>query len=282
MLGKALADCDRTSCVLLTKVNEQVGPGPNDRGLSAKHIYEQCHASLRRLGTDYIDIYMCHRPDPTVPQDETIRAMEDLARQGKILYWGVSEWSPGQVLSAQAIAHDLGARPIAVNEPRYNLLYRFPEHNIFPVTQQEGIGNVVFSPLAHGLLTGKYQPGRPPPTGSRAADDTLSAFMKRLYWTEQNIQRGQQLVALAERIGCRASQLALAWTLRNPAVTSAILGVRRIEQLEENLQAASMDLDDETVAEIEKIYPDPGHAAPRNAHGGEPTLVLPSNDSSGR
>lgn len=277
LLARALRGRDRSSYVLLTKVNARIGPGPNDEGLSAKHVFEQCHASLKRLETDYIDIYMCHRPDPTVPLEETVRVFEDLARQGKTLYWGVSEWSPAQVLSAQAVARALSARPIAVNEPRYNLLYRFPEHDIFPVTRQEGIGNVVFSPLAHGMLTGKYLPGEPAPPGSRGADDTLNAFMKRLYWTEDNKRRGQRLAALAAELGLKASQLALAWVLHNRDVTSAILGVRRDEQLEENLRATENPLPDDVVAQIEAMYPDPGHPAPRTSRGGEPTLVPPAD-----
>jgi len=164
VLGKCLREFPRSSYVLATKVWAPMGPGPNDRGLSAKHVFEQCHASLRRLGMDYIDIYFCHRPDPSTPLEETVRAMEDLARQGKILYWGISEWPPTLILRAQQVARELGARPISVSQPRYNLLYRYPERDLFPLTREEGIGNVTFSPLAHGMLTGKYLPPRPAST----------------------------------------------------------------------------------------------------------------------
>ena len=170
VLGKCLKDFPRSDLVILSKVFSPVGPGPNDKGLSAKHVFEQCHASLGRLGMDYLDIYMCHRPDPSVPLDETLRALEDLARQGKILYFGVSEWSAAQMVRAQAVAREIGARPISVNEPRYNMLYRYPEQEVFPTTADEGIGNVIFSPLAHGMLTGKYKPGEDAPEGTRASD----------------------------------------------------------------------------------------------------------------
>lgn len=255
ILGKYLKEYPRSALFILTKVFVAMGPGPNDRGLSAKHIFEQCHASLRRLDMDYVDVYMCHRPDPTVPLEETIRAMEDLARQGKILYWGVSEWSSAQILKAQWVGRDLGARPISINEPRYSLLYRYPEKEIFPTTMAEGIGNVVFSPLAHGMLTGKYTPGQPPPEGSRAADPDQNAVIMELYWNEENKRKGQELVRIAREMGVTAAQLAMAWCLRRPEVTSVILGARRVEQLEGNLKAVEMEIPDEVMAKLEELYP---------------------------
>jgi len=255
ILGKYLKEYPRSALFILTKVFVAMGPGPNDRGLSAKHIFEQCHASLRRLDMDYLDVYMCHRPDPTVPLEETIRAMEDLARQGKILYWGVSEWSSAQILKAQWVGRDLGARPISINEPRYSLLYRYPEKEIFPTTMAEGIGNVVFSPLAHGMLTGKYTPGQPPPEGSRAADPDQNAVIMELYWNEENKRKGQELVRIAREMGVTAAQLAMAWCLRRPEVTSVILGARRVEQLEGNLKAVEMEIPDEVMAKLEELYP---------------------------
>ena len=255
ILGKYLKEYPRSALFILTKVFVAMGPGPNDRGLSAKHIFEQCHASLRRLDMDYLDVYMCHRPDPTVPLEETIRAMEDLARQGKILYWGVSEWSAAQILKAQWVGRDLGARPISINEPRYSLLYRYPEKEIFPTTMAEGIGNVVFSPLAHGMLTGKYTPGQPPPEGSRAADPDQNAVIMELYWNEENKRKGQELVRIAREMGVTAAQLAMAWCLRRPEVTSVILGARRVEQLEGNLEAVEMEIPDEVMAKLEELYP---------------------------
>ena len=257
-LGKYLKDYSRSSLFVLTKVFGQMGPGPNDRGLSAKHIFEQCEASLKRLQMDYIDLYMCHRPDPPTPLEETIRAMEDLARQGKIIYWGVSEWSATQMLKAQAVAREIGARPIAVNEPRYSLLYRYPEKTTLPTTEAEGIGNVIFSPLAHGMLTGKYKPGEEAPQGTRAADSDQNAVIMELYWNEENKKKGQELVQIAGEMGVKASQLAIAWCLRNSAVTSVILGTSRVEQLEENLKAVEIDIPDEVAARLEELYPPTG------------------------
>ena len=237
-----------------------MGPGPNDRGLSAKHIFEQCHASLQRLGMDYVDVYMCHRPDPDTPLEETIRAMEDLARQGKILYWGVSEWSPAQIVNAQRVARELGARPISVSEPRYSLLYRYPEKELFPLTAEEGIGNVIFSPLAHGMLTGKYLPGQPPPKASRAADPEQNAGIMNLYWNEQNKKKGQELLKIAQEMGTTAAHLAIAWCLRRPEVTSVILGTRTVEQLKKNLEAVELEIPDEVMAKLDKLYPPVGEA----------------------
>jgi aryl-alcohol dehydrogenase-like predicted oxidoreductase len=257
LLGRALAQFPRSDLFVLTKVWAPMGPGTNDRGLSAKHIREQCHASLKRLGMDYVDVYMCHRPDPATPLEETIRAMDDLARAGKILYWGVSEWPAWMMVKAQAVAREIGARPLIVNQPRYSLLYRYPEAETFPVSKAEGIGNVVFSSLAHGLLTGKYAPGAPAPAGTRAADPDQNAVILKMYWTEENKQKGQALSKLAAEAGTTATRLALAWALRHPAVSSVILGVRTPAQLDDNLAALSVNLTPDLVTEIEKLYPMP-------------------------
>jgi aryl-alcohol dehydrogenase-like predicted oxidoreductase len=261
-LGACLAEFPRSDLFVLTKVWAPMGPGPNDRGLSAKHIREQCDASLKRLGMDYVDVYMCHRPDPATPLEETVRAMEDLARAGKILYWGVSEWPAPMIVKANAIACEIGGRPIAVSQPRYNLLYRYPESLLFPTTAEEGIGNVVFSPLAHGMLTGKYKPGEEAPAGSRAADPRQNAVIKKMYWTEENKAKGRQLAALAAGLGVSAAELALAWCLKNPNVTSVILGASSVAQLQQNLEAAELRLSDEMVAALEDLYPPPS-AAPQ-------------------
>ncbi len=258
MLGKCLRDFPRSSLAVLSKVFSPMGPGPNDRGLSAKHIYEQCHASLKRLGMDYLDIYMCHRPDPTVPMEETFRAMEDLARQGKILYFGVSEWSAVQMVRAQAVTRDLGTRPVTVNEPRYNLLYRYPEQDVFPTAGDEGIGNVIFSPLAHGMLTGKYPPGEPAPEGTRAADPDQNTVIMELYWTEENKKKGQELVQIARDMGVTAAQLSMAWCLRRSEVTSVIMGASRVDQVTENLKVADIEVDDDVAAKLNALYPPVG------------------------
>jgi voltage-dependent potassium channel beta subunit len=254
MLGKILREFPRSSYFLITKVFFEMGPGPNDRGLSAKHIFEQCHASLKRLGMDYLDLYMCHRPDPQTPLEETIRAMEDLARQGKILYWGVSEWSADLMSQANVIAKQIGARPIGVNQPRYNLLYRQPENEIFPTTTREGIGNVIFSPLAHGVLTGKYATSEVP-AGTRAADPETNKVMNSMYVSEDTRKRSQELVTIAGKLGVPASRLALAWCLRRPEVTSAIIGATKVEQVKENLRAIELKISDDILGELDRVFP---------------------------
>jgi aryl-alcohol dehydrogenase-like predicted oxidoreductase len=257
VLGRCLAEFPRSALFVLTKVFAPMGPGPNDRGLSAKHIREQCEASLRRLQMEYVDVYMCHRPDPATPLEETIRAMDDLARAGKILYWGVSEWPAWKIVKAQHLAKELGARPLVVNQPRYNLLYRYPELETFPVSQAEKIGSVVFSPLAHGLLTGKYLPGALPPAGTRAADPDQNAIMLKMYWGDENARRAQALAALAAEAGTSAGCLAIAWCLRHPAVSSVILGVRTAAQLTDNLKALDVKLTAEVVDRLEALFPVP-------------------------
>lgn len=254
-LGRYLKDYPRSSLFVLTKVWAPMDKGPNDRGLSAKHIFEQCHASLKRLRMDYLDVYMCHRPDPNTPLEETIRAMENLARQGKVLYWGVSEWSSAQIVEAQSIARQLGAPLISIGEPRYSLLYRYPERELFLTTAREGIGNVVFSPLAHGMLTGKYLPGQSPPKGSRAADPDQNQVIMELYWNEENKKKGQEFVQIAKEMGVTAAQLAIAWCLRRSEVTSVILGARRVQQLKENLKAAEIKIPNEVINKLDKLYP---------------------------
>lgn len=260
VLGRCLADYPRSSLFVLTKVYAPMGEGPNDRGLSAKHIREQCEASLRRLQMDYVDLYMCHRPDPTTPLEETVRAMDDLARQGKIIYWGVSEWPAWMMVKANHIAKEIGGRPIAVNEPRYNLLWRYPEAEVFPVTQDEGIGNVIFSPLAHGMLTGKYKPGEDAPPGTRAADPDQNAVIKALYWTGENKRKGQELAQIAAELGTTAARLSIAWALRHPALTSVIMGTSRVEQVEDNIEALEVEIPPVVVEKLEALYPPPGGA----------------------
>ena len=255
VLGDCLAEYPRSSVFVLTKVFVPMGTGPNDRGLSAKHIKEQCHGSLRRLKMDYVDVFMCHRPDPTVPLDETIRAMDDLAREGKILYWGVSTWPAWLMVKAQHVAREIGARPMVVNQPLYNLLYRYEELEDFPVTQAEGIGNVVFSPLAHGLLTGKYIPGQPAPAHMRAGDPDQNAVANILYWTEENKRRGAELARIAKEAGTTASCLAIAWALRHPAVDSVILGARTAAQLKENIESLKVTVTAELAAKLDALYP---------------------------
>ncbi len=258
VLGVCLADYPRDSFVLTTKVWAPMGEGPNDRGLSAKHVREQCQASLRRLKMDYIDLYLCHRPDPDTPLEETIRVMDDLARQGKIIYWGVSEWPAGLIAEAVGLAREMGCRPPVANEPRYNLLYRYPEVEVFPTCLRLGLGNVVFSPLAHGVLTGKYTPGHPPPPGTRAASETQNAVLKKMYWSDDILTRAQKVAGLAKEMDVTPAQLALAWCLRQPALTSTIIGASRASQIEENVKAAEIAIPDETARKLDELFPPPG------------------------
>jgi voltage-dependent potassium channel beta subunit len=257
VLGRLLADFPRRSYVLATKVFGPMGEGPNDRGLSRKHIFEECHASLTRLKSDYIDLYQCHRYDPEVPIEEVVEAMDDLTRQGKILYWGVSEWSAAQTIEADDLCIRWGLhRPIS-NQPRYSLLWRYPEHDVFPLGQTRGIGQIIFSPLAHGVLTGKYKPGEEPPSGTRGADPSQNQIMMSLYSGEERLRRVQRMTEMAQQLGASTAQLAIAWILRNPVVSSAIAGVTRIGQLNEILGAFTVKIPDETMAQLDQLFPAP-------------------------
>jgi len=257
VLGRCLAGHQRDSFVLTTKVFAPMGEGPNDRGLSAKHVREQCEASLRRLKMEYLDLYLCHRPDPDTPLEETIRVMDTLANQGKIIYWGVSEWPAALIAEAVGLARELGCRPPVANEPRYSLLYRFPEQDVFPTCRRLGLGNVTFSSLAHGVLTGKYEPGQAPPAGTRAADDAQNMVLKRMYWSEETLLKCKEMAGLAREMGVAPAQLALAWCLREPAVTSCIIGASRASQIEENVKAAELSIPEEVVEKLEELFPRP-------------------------
>ena len=261
-LGRCLADFPRSGLVIATKAWAPMGPGPNDRGLSAKHLAEACNASLERLGVDYVDLYQCHRPDAATPIEEVVRAMEDLARAGKILYWGVSEWPAWLIAEANGVAKRAGARPIVSNQPRYSLLYRQPEAELLPYCRRAGIGNVVFSPLAHGLLTGKYTDRDAPPAGTRAADPDTNMVIKKLYWTDECIRKSQELKALSAEMGVTAAQLSLAWTLRNKEVTSAIIGATKTTQVEENVKAADIRIPDDVLAKLDELFPGPAETYP--------------------
>lgn len=242
-LSCALQPFRREDYVLATKAFWPMSDGVNDRGLSRKHLMEACHASLERLGTDYLDLYQCHRFDPETPVEEVVRAMEDLIRQGKVLYWGTSVWSAAQIVTACDEARQWGAyRPVS-NQPQYNLLHREIEADIMPTSRERGIGQIVYCPLAQGLLTGKYRGGTVP-DGSRAADERNGSFL-RPQLTERNVAAADRVADLAAELGHTPAQLALAWILRHPEVSSAIIGATRAEQVTENLAAADLALDDE-------------------------------------
>jgi aryl-alcohol dehydrogenase-like predicted oxidoreductase len=250
VVGRALKDFPRDSYVLATKVFFPMGEGPNDRGLSRKHIMEQCHASLRRLGMDYIDLYQCHRYDPETPLEETLRALDDLVTQGKVLYVGVSEWSATQSADAVYVARALNLDRIVSNQPIYNMLQRYIEREIIPLCEREGIGQVVFSPLAQGVLTGKYRPGQPPEQGTRAADPESNMFMHYLM-KDETLAAVQRLQVVAAEAGYPLARLALAWVLRQPNVSSAITGASRPQQVDENARAADITLPDDLVQRID-------------------------------
>ena len=249
LMGETLRDFPRESYVLATKVFGQMGDGPNDRGLSRKHIMEQCHASLKRLGADYIDLYYCHRPDPSVPLQETLRALDDLVRQGKVLYVGVSEWSASQMAEAHAVADRYLLDRIIANQPIYNMFNRYIEKEVIPFGERSGVGQVVFSPLAQGLLTGKYSSLADIPEDSRAAK--LDGMRKGV--TEEKINKVIELNRIAIELDLSVGQLALAWILRQDNVSSALVGASRPEQVEENVKASGVKLDEDVLARIEKV-----------------------------
>ncbi len=248
-VGKALHKFRRDSYVLATKLFFPMGDGPNDRGLSRKHIFEQCESSLRRLKTDYIDIYQCHRYDPDVPLFEIVRAMDDLARQGKILYWGVSEWSSKQIEAAVDTAKGMNALPPISNQPRYNMLQRDIEEEVIPTCKKLGLGQVVFSPLAQGVLTGKYAIDKPLPEHSRAADNRLSGFIRQSL-TRENLLLVEELKAIANELNISMVQLALAWCLRLPEISSTIIGATSINHIEDNQKASGLKIPREVLDRI--------------------------------
>lgn len=252
VVGRALQDFSRDSYVLATKVYFPMGAGPNDRGLSRKHIMEQCHASLHRLDTDYIDLYQCHRYDTQTPLEETLRALDDLVSQGKVLYVGVSEWSATQIADAVYMAKEMNLDRIVSNQPIYNMLTRYIEPDIMPLCEREGIGQVVFSPLAQGVLTGKYKPGQQPQQGTRAANPNINQFMSDTM-SDETLTAVQNLNELARQNGYSLSQLALAWILRQDNVSATIIGASRPEQVEENVKATEVTLTDDMLQRIDQI-----------------------------
>ncbi|GIP06473.1 MULTISPECIES: aldo/keto reductase family protein [Paenibacillus] len=249
LVGETLKAYPRESYVLATKAFWPMGDGPNDRGLSRKHIMEQAHASLKRLGHDYVDIFYCHRHDPETPLDETLRAIDDLVRQGKVLYVGVSEWQASQIAEALTVADRYLLDRIVVNQPIYNMFERYIEKEIIPLSERSGIGQVVFSPLAQGLLTGKYTSASDIPADSRAAK--LEWMRKGI--TEEKIAKVRELEKIAAELDVSVGNLALAWILRQPNVASALVGASRPEQVTENAKASGIELSEDVQTRIEEI-----------------------------
>lgn len=252
VLGRALKHVRRESVEIFTKVYWPTGPNPNDRGLSRKHIMESINASLERLQTDHVDLLQAHRYDYATPLEETLRAFDDLVRQGKVHYIGVSEWTAEQIGDALRLADEMGFDRIVSNQPQYSLIWRVIEAEVVPLSQKEGVGQIVWSPLAQGVLTGKYQPGQAgPPQGSRASGPEGGEMSWLL--RDEVLEPVQAYAALCREAGYTPASVALAWVLRNENVSSAIVGASRPEQIAENVKALDVMLEPDFVEAIEKV-----------------------------
>jgi aryl-alcohol dehydrogenase-like predicted oxidoreductase len=251
VLGEALKGQRRESLEIFTKVYWPTGPGgPNDSGLSRKHIMESINGSLRRLQTDYVDLYQAHRYDTETPLEETMQAFADVVRQGKALYIGVSEWTAEQIRAGHALAKDLGVQLVS-SQPQYSMLWRVIEEEVVPTCRELGISQVVWSPIAQGVLTGKYQPGQPPPEGSRATDTQGGADMIKRFMDDEVLTRVQALQPVADEVGLSMAQLAVAWVLQNDNVATALVGASRPEQVHDNVKAAGVKLPAEAMQRID-------------------------------
>lgn len=253
-LGKAIADLPRHHLVIASKCYFPMSEDVNDRGLSRKHVCESIDMSLRRLDTDYLDLYQCHRPDADTPLGETAMAMDDLVRRGKTLYWGVSYWPAEMIAEVVTLCRHDGLHAPISNQPPYNLFERTIEESVIPTGDRLGVGQIVFSPLAQGVLTGKYRSSRDAPADGRAADARINQFIGR-YLTEDRLAQVRGLVEVAGRMDCSPAQLALAWCLRLPNVTSVIVGARNEEQMLDNLQAVEVVLPAEVRQELDDLFP---------------------------
>ncbi len=251
VLGKALKGIRRESYELFTKVYWPTGTGKNDRGLSRKHIMESCHASLKRLNVDHIDLYQMHRFDFETPLEESLQAFEDLIRQGKVNYIGFSEWTAAQISSALKIQDARGYSRFVSSQPQYSALWRVIEAEVVPLSRKEGIGQIVWSPIAQGVLTGKYKPGAKPPAGSRATDKKSGAGMISRWMRDEVLEAVQKLQPVADSVGLTMSQLAIAWVLQNDNVSSAIMGATKPSQVKENVKASGVKLDASVMSAID-------------------------------
>jgi aryl-alcohol dehydrogenase-like predicted oxidoreductase len=256
VLGEALKGERRASLEIFTKVYWPTGPGgPNDTGLSRKHIMEAINGSLERLGTDYVDLYQAHRYDYETPLEETMQAFADVVRQGKALYIGVSEWTADQIRAGHALANDLGIHLIS-NQPQYSMLWRVIEDQVIPTSKELGVSQIVWSPIAQGVLTGKYKPGAALPEGSRATDEKGGADMIKRFLDDEVLTAVQKLQPIADGLGITMAQLAVAWVLANDNVAAAIVGASRPEQVESNAQASGITLDDDVLKAVDEALGD--------------------------
>ena len=252
ILGRALKGVRRESYELFTKVYFPTGSGKNDRGLSRKHIMESCHASLKRLKTDHIDLYQAHRFDFETPLEETLSAFDDLIRQGKVSYIGFSEWNAQQIKDALKIQDDRGYNRFVSSQPQYSALWRVIESEVVPLSRKEGIGQIVWSPMAQGILTGKYLPGAKPPAGSRATDKKSGAGFISRWLRDDVLEAVQRLKPIADEAGLTIGQLSLAWVLSNSNVSTAIIGATKPSQIKENVKASGVKLSPDQLTAIDK------------------------------
>jgi aryl-alcohol dehydrogenase-like predicted oxidoreductase len=267
VLGAALKGERRESLEIFTKVYWPTGPGGhNDTGLSRKHILESINGSLRRLGTDYVDLYQAHRYDVETPLEETMQAFADVVRSGKALYIGVSEWTADQLRAGHALAQKLGIQLIS-SQPQYSMLWRVIEQEVIPTSRELGVSQIVWSPIAQGVLTGKYQPGQPPPEGSRATDASGGADMIKRFMRDDVLTRVQALKPIADSLGLSMAQLAVAWVLQNDNVAAALVGASRPEQVTDNVKAAGVTIPQEQLRQIDEALGDVVESDPaKTAH----------------
>ena len=252
VLGRALAGVRRESYEIFTKVFWPTGPGPNNRGLSRKHIMHSIDASLKRLDVEYVDLYQAHRFDYETPLEETMLAFADVVRRGKALYIGVSEWTAEQIEAGAVLARELRV-PFVSNQPQYSMLWRVIEEKVMPVSRANGMSQIVWSPIAQGVLTGKYLPGHPPPDGSRATDELSGKNFIARWMTDDVLTRVQKLAPIAQQAGLSMAQLAIAWVLQNDNVASAIVGATRPDQLDDNVKGAGVTLESDIMTAIDEV-----------------------------
>ncbi len=270
ILGKALKGVRRESYELFTKVYWPTGPGKNDRGLSRKHIMESCHASLKRLQTDHIDLYQAHRFDFETPLEETLSAFDDLIRQGKVSYIGFSEWNAQQIKDALKIQDARGYTRFVSSQPQYSALWRVIETEVVPLSRKEGIGQIVWSPMAQGVLTGKYLPGKKAPAGSRATDKKSGAGFISRWMRDDVLEAVQNLKPIADEAGITIGQLALAWVLSNDNVSSAIMGATKPSQVKENARASGIRLSADQLKQIDRVLGDLPERDPKKNESPKP------------